>query len=172
MSKDTDRRAERLTELPADGLDRLHRAGVLGGVEQPAQRALGSGQLLHDRRLRGARQAGAPLHDTDGRHKTGPTSAHRQLRTPLLGGSARSRKPTGIRIARSRSSSGYFLGAAMTLILAWLESLYQTRHETDRQSTGPRLVILSSANRRTSAPPTASGSDTANGTFLLVISVD
>ncbi|MBB6122275.1 hypothetical protein FHS13_004264, partial [Nocardiopsis algeriensis] len=30
----------------------------------------------------------------------------------------------------SRSSSGYFLGAAMTLILPRNESLHQTRHET------------------------------------------
>ena len=40
------------------------------------------------------------------------------------------RASTANLIARSRSSSGYFLGAAMTLILAWIESLYQTRHET------------------------------------------
>ena len=35
-----------------------------------------------------------------------------------------------MRVARSRSSSGYFLGAAMTLILPRFESLHHTRHET------------------------------------------
>src|SRR5665647_1845701 len=40
------------------------------------------------------------------------------------------RASTAIRIARPRSSSGYFLGAAMTLILSGIESLHQTRHET------------------------------------------
>ena len=32
--------------------------------------------------------------------------------------------------ARSRSSSGYFLGAPMTHILTWNQSLHRTRHET------------------------------------------
>jgi hypothetical protein len=41
-------------------------------------------------------------------------------------------------VARSRSSSGYFLGAAMTLILQWIESLHQTRGET--QSWGLRRL--------------------------------
>jgi hypothetical protein len=40
------------------------------------------------------------------------------------------RASTAIRVARSRSSSGYFLGAAMTLILTWIESLHQTRGGT------------------------------------------
>src|SRR3954449_12809720 len=40
------------------------------------------------------------------------------------------RASTANRVARSRSSSGYFLGAAMTLILQWIESLHQTRGET------------------------------------------
>src|SRR5665648_40191 len=40
------------------------------------------------------------------------------------------RASTAIRTARSRSSSGYFLGATMTLILSGIESLHQTRHET------------------------------------------
>src|SRR4051794_7824039 len=47
------------------------------------------------------------------------------------------RASTAIRVARSRSSSGYFLGAAMTLILTWIESLHQTRGGTMRP-TGPR----------------------------------
>jgi hypothetical protein len=42
------------------------------------------------------------------------------------------RASTAILVARSRSSSGYFLGAAMTLILTWIESLHQTRGETLR----------------------------------------
>src|SRR5690606_19237435 len=45
------------------------------------------------------------------------------------------RRSTAIRIARSRSSSGYFLGAAMTLILPWNESLHQTRYATRHVST-------------------------------------
>src|SRR3954447_14810901 len=40
------------------------------------------------------------------------------------------RASTAIRVARSRSSSGYFLGAAMTLILTWIDSLHQTRGGT------------------------------------------
>src|SRR3954469_18195521 len=43
------------------------------------------------------------------------------------------RASTAIRVARSRSSSGYFLGAAMTLILTWIESLHQTRGGTTAQ---------------------------------------
>src|SRR5690606_34461406 len=54
------------------------------------------------------------------------------------------RASTAIRVARSRSSSGYFLGAAMTLILTWIESLHQTRGETlrdgDGAATGAALV--------------------------------
>lgn len=43
------------------------------------------------------------------------------------------------RTARSRSSSGYFLGAAVTLILTWIESLHQTRHgDTFSPRPGPR----------------------------------
>src|SRR5690606_22377964 len=42
------------------------------------------------------------------------------------------RASTAIRIARSRSSGGYFLGAGMTLILPRFESLHHTRHETHR----------------------------------------
>jgi len=45
------------------------------------------------------------------------------------------RASTAIRTARSRSSSGYFLGAAMTLILSGIESLHQTRHETSGWSS-------------------------------------
>src|SRR3954447_21688771 len=44
------------------------------------------------------------------------------------------RASTAIRVARSRSSSGYFLGAAMTLILTWIESLHRTRRGTVRVS--------------------------------------
>src|SRR5919107_1423653 len=40
------------------------------------------------------------------------------------------RASTASLVARSRSSSGYFLGAAMTLILTWIESLHQTRGGT------------------------------------------
>src|SRR5450830_1290308 len=39
-----------------------------------------------------------------------------------------SQSPTGT--TRSRSSSGYFLGATMTLILSGIESLHHTRQET------------------------------------------
>ena len=39
-------------------------------------------------------------------------------------------------IARSRNSGGYFLGAAMTLILSRNESLHQTRGETLGNGTG------------------------------------
>ena len=46
----------------------------------------------------------------------------------LVSGSRR--RSTAILIARSRASSGYFLGAATTLILPWNESLHQTRHGT------------------------------------------
>src|SRR5699024_10165463 len=40
------------------------------------------------------------------------------------------RASTAIRVARSRSSSGYLLGAAMSGAVPRLESLHQTRHET------------------------------------------
>src|SRR4051794_26875375 len=50
----------------------------------------------------------------------------------LVAGSRRA--STAIRVARSHSSSGYFLGAAMTLILTWIESLHQTRRGTVRGS--------------------------------------
>src|SRR5699024_5703030 len=43
----------------------------------------------------------------------------------LVAGS--SRASTAILVALSRSSSGYFLGAAMLLILPWDQSLHQTR---------------------------------------------
>src|SRR3954469_24050260 len=45
------------------------------------------------------------------------------------------RASTASRVARSRSSSGYFLGAAMTLILTWIESLHQTRGGTQTWPT-------------------------------------
>ena len=54
----------------------------------------------------------------------------------VLGSPGSRRRSTAILIARSRSSSGYFLGAAMTLILSWNESLHQTRHGTVRTSEG------------------------------------
>lgn len=57
-----------------------------------------------------------------------PESPTRRKAPVLVAGSRR--RSTAIRIARSRSSSGYFLGAAMTLILPWNESLHQTRHAT------------------------------------------
>jgi hypothetical protein len=47
---------------------------------------------------------------------------------PRVAGSCRA--STAIRVARSRSPSGYFLGAAMTLILPLDESLHQTRRGT------------------------------------------
>ena len=73
------------------------------------------------------------------------------------------RASTAIRIARPRSSSGYFLGATMTLILSGIESLHQTRHEqfgrrpedvvathcltgatpSDNASEGPRCAAVS-----------------------------
>src|SRR5699024_8449841 len=37
---------------------------------------------------------------------------------------------TAILVALSRSSSGYFLGAAMLLILPWIQSLHQTRGDS------------------------------------------
>ena len=40
---------------------------------------------------------------------------------------------TANRIARCRISSGYFLGAATTLILSGVESLHQARHGTERR---------------------------------------
>src|SRR4051812_40105737 len=53
-----------------------------------------------------------------------PSWSPTRLSAPdLVSGSRRS--STAILIARSRSSSGYFLGAAMTLILPWIESLHQ-----------------------------------------------
>lgn len=55
-------------------------------------------------------------------------SATRAIAPCFVAGSARS--STAIRVARSRNSSGYFLGAATTLILPWNESLHQTRHAT------------------------------------------
>ncbi|MCU1691845.1 MAG: hypothetical protein JWM64_936, partial [Frankiales bacterium] len=50
------------------------------------------------------------------------------------------RASTANRVARSRSSSGYFLGAAMTLILACDESLHQTRRETRAASQAFRTL--------------------------------
>src|SRR5699024_2476973 len=46
----------------------------------------------------------------------------------LVAGS--SRASTAILVALSRSSSGYFLGAAMLLILPWDQSLHQTRGDS------------------------------------------
>jgi len=46
------------------------------------------------------------------------------------------------RIARSRSSSGYFLGAAM-LLPPWLDALHQTRYLTDRSVPGCAAVSVS-----------------------------
>src|SRR3954451_15105801 len=59
------------------------------------------------------------------------------------------RASTAIRVARSRSSSGYFLGAAMTLILTWIESLHQTRGGTGRQEAGqtPALDVAATDRR-------------------------
>src|SRR5690606_19731766 len=73
-------------------------------------------------------------------------SATRRSAPVLVAGSRL--RSTAIRIARSRSSSGYFLGAAMTLILPWNESLHQTRGATvlaqDRFGSGsePRIRML------------------------------
>src|SRR3954453_19163570 len=50
------------------------------------------------------------------------------------------RASTAIRVARSRSSSGYFLGAAMTLILPLDESLHQTRRGTVDAAAGWSLL--------------------------------
>ena len=49
----------------------------------------------------------------------------------LVAGS--SRASTAILVALSRSSSGYFLGAAMLLILPWDQSLHQTHGDTKRR---------------------------------------
>src|SRR5699024_6015541 len=46
----------------------------------------------------------------------------------LVAGSRRA--STAILVALSRSSSGYFLGAAMLLILPWIQSLHQTRGDS------------------------------------------
>src|SRR5699024_839937 len=46
----------------------------------------------------------------------------------LVAGS--SRASTAILVALSRGSSGYFLGAAMLLILPWDQSLHQTRGDS------------------------------------------
>ena len=53
-------------------------------------------------------------------------------RTVLLAGAtmSRARASTASRTAHSRSSSGDFLGAPLTLILPWIESLHQTRGGT------------------------------------------
>src|SRR4051794_14827366 len=48
------------------------------------------------------------------------------------------RASTAIRVARSRSSSGYFLAAAIALILQWVESLHQTRGGTLHLGAGGR----------------------------------
>ena len=53
------------------------------------------------------------------------------------------RRSTAILTARCRSSSGYFLGAAMTLILPWNETFHQTRHGTPEQTASD----LASATR-------------------------
>src|SRR5918998_1475053 len=58
-----------------------------------------------------------------------PSCAPICFNAPVLVAGSR-RASTAIRVARSRSSSGYFLGAAMTLILTWIESLHQTRYGT------------------------------------------
>src|SRR3954451_10859174 len=59
------------------------------------------------------------------------------------------RASTAIRVARSRSSSGYFLGAAMTLILTWIESLHQTQRGTS--GIGPLRASAGAANGERSA---------------------
>ena len=56
------------------------------------------------------------------------------------------RASSAIRVARSLSSSLYFRGAAMTLILHWIESLHQTRGASDseaRATVGELLGTLS-----------------------------
>ncbi len=53
------------------------------------------------------------------------------------------RASTASRTARSRSSSGYFLGAPMTLTLPWNEILHQTRAE-HYPGNHPRLITVSS----------------------------
>ena len=58
-----------------------------------------------------------------------PSCAPIRFNAPVRVAGSR-RASTAIRVARSRSSSGYFLGAAMTLILTWIESLHQTRGGT------------------------------------------
>src|SRR5699024_4035812 len=46
------------------------------------------------------------------------------------------RASTAILVALSRSSSGYFLGAAMLLILPWIQSLHQTRGDSSQPTAG------------------------------------
>lgn len=58
-----------------------------------------------------------------------PSWSPTRRRAPLLVAGSR-RRSTAIRIASSRSSSGYFLGAAMTLILPRNENLHQIRYST------------------------------------------
>src|SRR5699024_321227 len=53
----------------------------------------------------------------------------------LVAGSRRA--STAILVALSRSSSGYFLGAAMLLILPWIQSLHQTRGDSLHRSRRP-----------------------------------
>ena len=64
-------------------------------------------------------------------------SATRAIAPGFVAGSARS--STAIRVARSRSSSGYFLGGAMTLILHGL-SFHQTRGDSQSSKTVIRSV--------------------------------
>ena len=52
------------------------------------------------------------------------------------------RRSTAILTARSPSSSGNPLGAAVTLILPWNESLHQTRYGTvDRSASDNRRAV-------------------------------
>src|SRR5699024_9808597 len=68
---------------------------------------------------------------------------------------------TAILVALSRSSSGYFLGAAMLLILPWIQSLHQTRGDsgdgflgsTDRQSFPTRYRRGTGTQARHNANP-------------------
>src|SRR5699024_1844836 len=45
-----------------------------------------------------------------------------------------------ILVALSRSSSGYFLGAAMLLILPWIQSLHQTRGDSSQPTASSRCT--------------------------------
>lgn len=91
------------------------------------------------------------------------SSSPTRRNAPVLVAGSR-RRSTANRIARCRSSSRYFLGAATTLILSRNESLQQTRYGTEGAVPGQRvcknLAMGSDEDRAVGggAPPPAPGS--------------